>query len=108
MKLTAKEVYEKLLNDDKIFFDNIKKNNDGTFTISNFTNPLNKSYEYGLQIPSKDYIKVPSEDYTIYTEKYNDTKNIKNSKNMNYIIFNTNPKVGECIIIENYNKNVFD
>lgn len=96
------------LNNDKIFFDNIEKNNDGTFTISNFTNPFKKSYEYGLQIPSKDFMKVSSENYTIYTEKYENTKDVKNSKTMNYIIFNDNPKVGECIIIENYNKNVFD
>lgn len=96
------------INNEKIFFDTITQNNDMTYTISNFTNPYNKTFEVGSQIPSNKYIQLTDNDYTITTEKYEKLDKTKNAKFKNTLILNNNPNIGECIIVENYNKNVFD
>lgn len=94
------------INSDKIEFDNIE-NNGTYYTISNFDMPIGKKYYSGTQIYSNKFIEVPSNEYEIISEKYDELKHIKKSKNHNYIVFNSAPKIGECIIIENHNENVF-
>lgn len=96
------------IDNDKIEFESINKNEDGTYTISNFYMINNKKYSYGTQIPSKEFRKLSKNEYKIHTEKYDELKDVKNGNNYNYITLNSNPKIGECIIIENHNKNVFN
>lgn len=91
----------------KILFDTITQNNDGTYTISNFNNPFNKTFSYGDSIQSNKYYKLDENQYTLHSDFYNTTKDVRNNKKKNYITLNEKPKLGECIIIENYNKNVF-
>lgn len=99
------------INNDKILFDNIIKNSNGTYTISGFNLPLNKTYKPNDSetiIPSNKFIKLKNDEYTINSEKYDELKHLDISRNRNYITLNTQAKIGECIIIENYNFNVFD
>lgn len=96
------------INGDKIEFESISSNNDGTYTISNFNMINNKKYSYGTQIPSKEFKKLSKNEYKIYTEKYKELKDTNNGNNYNYITLTSKPNIGECIIIENHNKNVFN
>ena len=96
------------INNDKIEFETITKNNDNTYTISNFNMINNKKYYFGTEIPSKDFRKLSKNEYTIHTEKYDELKDTKNGNNYNYITLTSKPKIGECLIIENHNKNVFN
>lgn len=99
------------INNDKILFDNISKNTNGTYTISGFNLPLDKVYypnDSQTIIPSNKFIKLKDNEYTINTERHEELKHLDSSRNRNYITLNTQVKIGECIIIENYNYNVFD
>lgn len=94
------------INNDKVLFDTITSNPNGTYTISDFDLPLNKKYLSGTSIQSNKLEKIDPSEYEIITEKYEELYDLKKQKKKNYIVFNNNPMVGEYIVIENHNKNL--
>lgn len=99
------------INNDKIMFDKIIKNSNKTYTITGFNLPLGKIYKPNDSetiIPSNKFIKLKNNEYIINTERHEELEHLESSRNRNYITLKTQAKIGECIIIENYNFNVFD
>ena len=94
------------INGDKILFDNIYKYNN-YYTISGFSLPLNKTYDIGSKITSIKYNELEPYEYSIKSEKYDELNHLDSSRMRYYITFNRPLNAGECVIIENHNKNVF-
>ena len=91
---------------DKIEFKNIEKNNNA-YTISNFILPIGKSYKAGTSIQSIKYDEIKSSNYKIERELGNKTTDDETIVDKTYISFPYTFNKGECVIIENHNKNVF-
>lgn len=101
------------INGIKITFNNIENTtykNNNCYKISNYDLPIGITFNptNELIIPSNKYIKLNEEDYTINTIKHKKLENLEGQRFRNYITFNVPIKVGENIIIENYNFNVFN
>lgn len=91
---------------DKILFDKISKYNN-YYIISGFDLPLDKSYDIGTKITSIKYNELEPSEYSIKSEKYDKLNHLDSSRMRHYITFNNPLTAGECVIIENHNKNVF-
>ena len=101
------------INDIKITFNNIEEityKNNICYKISNYDLPIGVSFNSTdeLIIPSNKYIKIKEEDYTINTTQHKKLENTKEQRFRNYITFNIPVNIGENVIIENYNFNVFN
>lgn len=98
------------INNTKIEFDKIENDPmSNNYIISGFNNLLGKEFYVNDNpyIPSKQFIEINEDEYTINTEDYENYEDGK-AKEHNYIVFNENPKIGECIIIENHSKEMFN
>jgi len=98
------------INDTKIIFNEIKKDTTSdNYIISGFNNILGKEFyaNDNPYIPSNKFVEINDDEYTINTEEYENYEDGK-AKEHNYIILNENPKIGECIIIENHSKDIFN
>lgn len=96
------------INDIKIEYDNIESSGNN-YIISNFNLPMNTTFSAGDRITSIKYNEVSKNDYIIGEESYDSLKHLdeKETKLRHYISFNNPLHKGECVIIENHNKNVF-